>query len=1415
MEPPVFTSGFYLHRLIVNNFKTYKGQHVIGPLFPFTALIGPNGSGKSNIMDAISFVMGVKDSYLRISKLSDLIYRSSTKEKDDQPDPTSMFVTAVFRSVNPDGSIPNPLVDEDGNRENIDLFARNPDEEHFTRTISIERSKIKKVFRINNQDRTEKDFRAELEGRLGIDSTIQNFLIFQGDVTSFAQKKPEEWTQWFEHISGSAELQKEYDNLQELCARNDQSTALAQTHRRSAAKEQKIYQEQKEESEHFQRQMDHRMELLKESTLFKLYHHEQDINEADMSLKTIKNTLRQEEVALEERDRKYNTQKQKEVEAHRLFTQKEQEVVKQERELRSARPNEQKENSNMLRMERNHEIAKERVENLEKEDKINKNAQNAIEADLSKLMLEKKEWEQKSQSIASIPALNAEMQTEYVRLKQELENMVQDQRAQLEAITPEQNRSEREIEELERKKENLERKIKQSTLMADSAKTKRVDDAEKRRTEIEQRYADIKQQIDESKEEVTNLQNSIEAINQRIQEVSSSIQDGNHEIIETRRETAFRKTVVDLQRNYPSSTGQNMGGVLGCLSELINVTDKKYSTAVTAAMGLQGKLMDAIVVETEVCAMKCLEYVSQQRSVNVITGSSHTEQFEERFVFLPLDTLRPKALDENLRIALDERQREAERVQSEQKTEKDRSVGFKLVYDLLTFKENIAPAVLYAVGSTVLFPTLDEAIKHVFAERNPLRVRAVTMDGDVISKKGLITAGSPALHRRAKKWTEKDVEKARKERDTLFSQKMHQMQQLKQAETRKWSRGEFEEDVEGGVIWGQMTLKSLEEDLISVRAEIAMLTETENRARSEADAHVREHKQLEKQISEMRREAHSRNEQARSIALAIEEQEEQVFKPFCEKLGIKSSTYFSSAISQHEKEMSQQRLQFESRQTTLQNDLRLLQARVSKDAMKKAKETLAKAEERMKEAKEKYEKTKKDLDLLQRKVDQATDEREAAAKQWKDCTEALSRLTAERNKILMNVQNSTREREKLEGIIHNLNVRRLMLLQQARLDEIDIPFRKVEVERKPRGKKTKQKANDKRARMRTDDSEDDVVEEVADVEESVLDFSQPFNMSYSQPPDSQVDLESPSPSQPSDSTELQLDFRGLSLRHRRMHGEEVKRELERFNSELKTVNSDLASMIPNLRASDQLVAVQKRLDELAKKFQDSQMQREADQKQFNQIKKERKARFMKVFGEVSSRIDSIYQSITNDASGAGSVVMSLTNRFEPYLGPIDIHVKPPSKSFTTIDALSGGEKTIFALAILFAVNSSRPAPFIVLDEIDAALDRSNVRNAIDFLVRRTRPQTDETHDVNWDSQSMAYSQMQPGFGEMEEDVINQHTDRAKDVAARQAKQEFIPAQQILAISLKGDFFDHADSVVGITRAPATDYSEVFTTQLVD
>jgi structural maintenance of chromosome 1 len=64
---------------------------------------------------------------------------------------------------------------------------------------------------------------------------------------------------------------------------------------------------------------------------------------------------------------------------------------------------------------------------------------------------------------------------------------------------------------------------------------------------------------------------------------------------------------------------------------------------------------------------------------------------------------------------------------------------------------------------------------------------------------------------------------------------------------------------------------------------------------------------------------------------------------------------------------------------------------------------------------------------------------------------------------------------------------------------------------------------------------------------------------------------------------------------------------------------------------------------------------------------------------------------------------------------------PPMKRFRDMEQLSGGEKTMAALALLFAIHTYQPSPFFVLDEVDAALDNTNVGRIADYIRTNSSP----------------------------------------------------------------------------------------------
>uniref|UniRef100_A0A8D0A5J5 Structural maintenance of chromosomes protein 1B-like n=1 Tax=Sander lucioperca TaxID=283035 RepID=A0A8D0A5J5_SANLU len=121
---------------------------------------------------------------------------------------------------------------------------------------------------------------------------------------------------------------------------------------------------------------------------------------------------------------------------------------------------------------------------------------------------------------------------------------------------------------------------------------------------------------------------------------------------------------------------------------------------------------------------------------------------------------------------------------------------------------------------------------------------------------------------------------------------------------------------------------------------------------------------------------------------------------------------------------------------------------------------------------------------------------------------------------------------------------------------------------------------------------------------------------------------------------------------------------------------------------------------------------------FEQVKARRLQLFNQCFEHVSVVIDQIYKRICRNSSA--QAILSADNPDEPYLGGINYNCVAPGKRFMSMDNLSGGEKAIAALALLFAIHSFRPAPFFILDEVDAALDNTNIGKVTSFIREESR-----------------------------------------------------------------------------------------------
>jgi chromosome segregation protein len=107
----------------------------------------------------------------------------------------------------------------------------------------------------------------------------------------------------------------------------------------------------------------------------------------------------------------------------------------------------------------------------------------------------------------------------------------------------------------------------------------------------------------------------------------------------------------------------------------------------------------------------------------------------------------------------------------------------------------------------------------------------------------------------------------------------------------------------------------------------------------------------------------------------------------------------------------------------------------------------------------------------------------------------------------------------------------------------------------------------------------------------------------------------------------------------------------------------------------------------------------------------------KLFAETFEQVKTNFQEMFSQLFNGGKATLKLQDEADPLECGIEIEAKPPGKQPQSVSLLSGGERTMTAVALLFAIYMVKPSPFCVLDELDAPLDESNINRFINILKR--------------------------------------------------------------------------------------------------
>ena len=173
--------------------------------------------------------------------------------------------------------------------------------------------------------------------------------------------------------------------------------------------------------------------------------------------------------------------------------------------------------------------------------------------------------------------------------------------------------------------------------------------------------------------------------------------------------------------------------------------------------------------------------------------------------------------------------------------------------------------------------------------------------------------------------------------------------------------------------------------------------------------------------------------------------------------------------------------------------------------------------------------------------------------------------------------------------------------------------------------------------------------------------------------------------------------------------EEVQREID----ELRRKINNLGNV--NLEALEELESMETRYDTLATQYKDLVSAKNSLQRIIDKINIDSR----QLFADTLQTVKGHFQTLFRDLFGGGQADIVLEEGVDILESGIEIVARPPGKEPRSISLLSGGEKTLTCVALLLAMFRSRPSPFCVLDEVDAALDEANIdrftKVLVDFL----------------------------------------------------------------------------------------------------
>ena len=1182
--------------LELHNFKSYKGTVKVGfGDSSFTSVIGPNGSGKSNLMDSISFVLGIRSSSLRSSAMADLIYRGSKSDNGNgnsngngngtATTPSFAYVKAFYQKNNTDET---PQIVE------------------LMRTVSPDGTT---TYHLNKEQVTYKEYSLFLESENILIKT-KNFLVFQGDVEHIASQSPTDLTRLFEQISGSLKYKREYDSLKEQIEQLSRATAESIKNRRRIHQELTSYEDGINRDEEYKETVSKKVKLEMYYALWQLYHLEKQQKTLHGNLGDLKSNISslKSKIGAEEKNlQRSRTSFQRDgASVLKMRSTLEYKVKDKERLLLEL---------NLIKLPRRALIKK--IANIEKRIEVFKKdmARQRGYVERFERQLEvvrdtrdkvQREIELTAQSLSKYK-LDDDAKRLYERL---MENyLVAGGGSALEDKLAILNNDRQEIvDELE----SFERKVQLSRERIDDEINVKLEQQKLEESELISLLNEKNQTHQESINELRQLQAEMESTSNReydlshkLRETLVKLDDLSANQRETQTERRLRETVATLRRFYP--------GVKGLVHDLCHPKKEKYALAVATILG---RNFNSIIVDDLSTAQSCIEYMKKQR-----LGTAS---------FIPLDTVESEAAI----LPISD------------------SKGCILAINAVDYEPEYERAIQYVCSDSIICDSLEIAKRLKWEDG--VNAKLVTLQGALIHRAGLMTGGLSNETRNS--WSKEEYQ-------SLMSLKDRLLEDIEAASAAHNTASIKARELE-------TSISLLNTEIANTRTQLSQVS----RAVEESKVELNYQNNLIKneygpKITTLKQRRDEFDEKIKEVEEQRQELQDVMFEEFTKKLGFTVREYESHS-GERMRQQSKEVQQLQRELLNVENKLQFETTKLSSNSGR-----LTRAERDLEEANSELlelEKKEKTLQGRVKDIEQDIVEREEEIKELQDVYDAKQKDLNVTEEHLTDWQGSVdsakHQREEIRNDIEKLDLERVSVLQNCKLSNIDIP----------------------------------VLSEV-----SLADM-----------PIAKIDAETIKVS-----NEIEIDYDKLPQRYMENESTRVKQELL---GAIREAEERLSVLQPNARAAERYKETKEKLSVVSKETDKLKAEERKVFSEFIKIKKKRKELFERTFNHVSEHLGAIYGELTRNPNSSaelagGHASLTLEDEDEPFNAGIRYNATPPLKRFKDMEYLSGGERTVAALALIFAINSFQPSPFFILDEIDAALDVTNVERVATYISRHGNP----------------------------------------------------------------------------------------------